>query len=114
MYIPWGAVHSSVAMGATEDRQLDYQPYQPETDSKLLIWHVCAEMGLQMPLSEFTVTCDHTVPLVITHPTEMIKGLEHLSYAPGEAERADTVQPGERKAQGDLTNVYKQLMGEGV
>jgi len=44
-----------------EDRQLDYQPHKPETDSRLLIWHVCAKMGLQMPLSEFIVTCDHTL-----------------------------------------------------
>jgi len=29
----------------------------------------------------------------------------------GKAERAGTVQPGEEKAQGDLSNVYKYLQG---
>lgn len=107
MYILWGSVYSSVAPGATEDRQLDYQSHQPATVSELLIRHVCEEMGLQMPLPEFTVTCYHTVPLLITHPTKMIKGLEHLSYAPGEAKRAGTVQSVEGKAQRDFTNVYR-------
>jgi len=31
--------------------------------------------------------------------------------AQGEAKRAGTVPPGEEKAQGDLANVYKYLMG---
>ena len=40
-----------------------------------------------------------------------MKGLGHLSYE--ERLRAETAQPREAKAQGDLTNVYKYLKGGG-
>jgi len=40
---------------------------------------------------------------------EVVKGLEHLSRE--ERLRAGTVQPGEEKAQGVLTKVYKYLQG---
>ena len=39
----------------------------------------------------------------------MMKGLGHLTYK--ERLRARSIQPGEEKAQGDLINVYKPLMG---
>ncbi|KAK4829978.1 hypothetical protein QYF61_008109 [Mycteria americana] len=39
---------------------------------------------------------------------KMIKGLEHLT---DEAERAGTVQPGKDEAQGNLSHVYKYVMG---
>jgi len=35
-----------------------------------------------------------------------------VSDGQGEAERAETVQPGEEKAQADRIRVYKYLMGE--
>ena len=34
-----------------------------------------------------------------------------MSVLQGEAERVGTVQPGEKKTQEDLTNMYKCLMG---
>jgi len=40
-----------------------------------------------------------------------MKGLEPLI---GEAERAGSVQPGGEVAQGNLTNAYKCLTGDGV
>lgn len=42
-------------------------------------------------------------------PTEMTKGVEHLSWE--ERQRAGTVQHGEEKAQGDLLNPHKHLRG---
>jgi len=39
-----------------------------------------------------------------------IKGCEHLTLQ-GKAERTVTVQPGEEKAQGDLSHLCEHLMG---